>query len=167
MSIRWRLFALLALLFSLVVAQVGPLAQQLTPCIKSCDPAAISSVNCTNADQLCHCHRQTGILTNITACINVECQMPSADLHLFTTLFGEVCSQFNITVPVLGNGTVMPTSNVSGVAPVPTASVVPYTGAALHEVAIETVGLAVVLAGAILSKMKLARFRKVLRQAGQ
>nr|OQO25236.1 hypothetical protein B0A51_09360 [Rachicladosporium sp. CCFEE 5018] len=150
MSTRLRLFALLALLFSLVVAQVGPQAQQLTPCIKSCDPAAISSVNCTNADQLCHCQRQSGIITNISACIDVKCQMPSADLHLFTTLFGEVCSQFNISVPVLGNGTVIPTSNVSGVVPVPTASVVPYTGAACHGTAVNAEAVILVLAGAVL-----------------
>ncbi|KAK0808169.1 hypothetical protein LTR91_022233 [Friedmanniomyces endolithicus] len=47
----------------------------------SCDPAAIASVNCTNADQYCHCVRQTGILSNITACADKTCSNPSADVY--------------------------------------------------------------------------------------
>lgn len=90
---------------------------------KNCDPAAIASVSCTNADQYCHCVRQEGILSNISACANVECENPSRDIYgswsllfvfsgilklicimtVFTTLFEEVCQKFNISVPVLGS----------------------------------------------------------------
>ncbi|KAH9809508.1 hypothetical protein Tdes44962_MAKER06115 [Teratosphaeria destructans] len=119
--------AVLALVIS-STAQVGPQATQLPACIKTCDPPAIASVNCTNADQYCHCVRQNGILTNITACADVTCQNPSASIFTFTTLFGEVCTQFNISVPVIGSNSSANGTNVTY--PSSTASMVPYTGAA-------------------------------------
>jgi hypothetical protein len=48
---------------------------------KNCDPPAIASVNCTNDDQYCHCIRQGGILSNISACANAECENPSRDIY--------------------------------------------------------------------------------------
>ncbi|KAK0362540.1 hypothetical protein LTR57_012181 [Friedmanniomyces endolithicus] len=69
------------LLLSAALAQVGPQAAKIPPCVASCDPAAIASVNCTNADQYCHCVRQTGILSNITACADKTCSNPSADVY--------------------------------------------------------------------------------------
>lgn len=47
---------------------------------KECDPAAIASVNCTNEDQRCHCLRQEGILSNITACAEQSCDDPDHDI---------------------------------------------------------------------------------------
>jgi hypothetical protein len=104
---------------------------------KSCDPAAIASVNCTNEDQYCHCVRQDGILRNISACANAECESPSRDIYgllfhgitvvmvklwlmigiVFTTLFGEVCQKFNISVPVLGSNSSSNGTNVTIGAP--------------------------------------------------
>ncbi|KAK1058987.1 hypothetical protein LTR74_012963 [Friedmanniomyces endolithicus] len=116
----------------------------------TCDPAAIASVNCTNADQYCHCVRQMGILTNITSCADKTCSNPSADIHgipsllfaseyaynsltnthpkVFTTLFGQVCAKYNISVPVLGSNSSTNGTNVTF--PSPMASAVPYTGVA-------------------------------------
>jgi hypothetical protein len=47
---------------------------------KTCDPPAIASVNCTLEDQYCHCVRQDGILTNISACAEKSCEAPEKDL---------------------------------------------------------------------------------------
>jgi hypothetical protein len=47
---------------------------------KTCDPPAIASVNCTLEDQYCHCVRQDGILTNISACAEKSCEEPEEDL---------------------------------------------------------------------------------------
>jgi hypothetical protein len=47
---------------------------------KTCDPPAIASVNCTLEDQYCHCDRQDGILTNISACAEKSCEEPEKDL---------------------------------------------------------------------------------------
>jgi hypothetical protein len=47
---------------------------------KTCDPPAIASVNCTLEDQYCHCVRQDGILTNISACAEKSCEEPEKDL---------------------------------------------------------------------------------------
>ncbi|KAF2771712.1 hypothetical protein EJ03DRAFT_334641 [Teratosphaeria nubilosa] len=115
----------------IVLAQVGPQAAGLPACIKTCDPPAIASVNCTNADQYCHCVRQNGILTNITACADVTCENPSASIYTFTTLFGEVCAQFNITVPVIGSNSSANGTNVTYTPP--TASTLLYTGAAHRD----------------------------------
>lgn len=104
---------------------------------KECDPSAIASVNCTNEDQYCHCVRQDGILNNISACASVACENASLDIFgslsryiavvtvgswltldlVFTTLFGEVCQKFNITVPVLGSTSSGNGTNVTAVAP--------------------------------------------------
>lgn len=122
----------------------------LTTVQAQCDPAAIASVNCTNADQYCHCVRQTGILSKITACADETCLDPSASIYsksssvgvmlrcwswsltiallAFTTLFGQVCEAFNISVPVVGSNSSANGTNVSF--PSPTAIVTPYTGAA-------------------------------------
>ena len=114
---------------------------------KSCDPAAIASVNCTSEDQYCHCVRQDGILNNISACANAECENASRDIFgmlscyiavvtvgswltlglVFTTLFGEVCQKFNITVPVLGSNSSGNGTNVTALAP-PQPSTEPSTG---------------------------------------
>jgi len=107
-------------------AQVGPQATKIPPCVAACDPAAIASVNCTNADQYCHCVKQTGILTNITACADRTCANPNAEIYTFTTLFGDVCSQFNISVPVVGSNSSANGTNVTY--PIPTAPITPYTG---------------------------------------
>jgi hypothetical protein len=116
---------------------------------KGCDPAAIASVNCTNADQYCHCVRQDGILSNISACANAECESPSRDIYgqlthcsaivllrlqltvvvVFTTLFEEVCQKFNISVPVLGSNSSGNGTNVTVAAP-PQPSTEPSTGLA-------------------------------------
>ena len=116
---------------------------------KSCDPAAIASVNCTNEDQYCHCVRQDGILRNISACANAECESPSRDIYgllfhgitvvmvklwlmigiVFTTLFGEVCQKFNISVPVLGSNSSGNGTNVTVVVP-PQPSTEAFTGSA-------------------------------------
>jgi hypothetical protein len=141
----------------LSMAQTGPQAALIPACVvraresgfskpmrkiadheqKSCDPAAIASVNCTNEDQYCHCVRQDGILSNISACANAECDNASRDIFgllscctavvtvgswltldlVFTTLFGEVCQKFNITVPVLGSNSSGNGTNVTAVAP--------------------------------------------------
>ncbi|TKA69054.1 hypothetical protein B0A55_08714 [Friedmanniomyces simplex] len=119
---------LYVLLLPAALAQVGPQASKIPPCVASCDPAAIASVSCTNADQYCHCVRQNGILTNITACADKTCSNPSADIYTFTTLFGQVCAQFNISVPVLGSNSSANGTNVTY--STPTASPVPYTGQA-------------------------------------
>lgn len=86
----------------LSLAQTGPQAALIPACVvrskwfrnrqihpdtpltvqqKSCDPAAIASVDCTNEDQYCHCVRQDGILSNISACANDECESPSRDIY--------------------------------------------------------------------------------------
>ena len=141
----------------LSMAQTGPQAALIPACVvrlkrprarkiiqttadheqKRCDPAAIASVNCTNEDQYCHCVRQDGILSNISACANAECENASRDIYglsphcialtmvgsrlilglVFTTLFGEVCQKFNITVPVLGSNSSGNGTNVTAVAP--------------------------------------------------
>ena len=48
---------------------------------KSCDPPATASVNCTDEDQYCHCIRQEGILSNISACANAGCENASRDIY--------------------------------------------------------------------------------------
>ena len=90
---------------------------------KGCDPGAIASVNCTIEDQYCHCVRQEGILSNISACANAECENASREIYglyshcigvatmrlllilgiVFMALFGDVCQKFNVSVPVLGS----------------------------------------------------------------
>lgn len=50
----------------------------------------------------------------------------------FTTLFGEVCAQYNITVPTIGSNSSANGTNVTY--PSPTASITPYTGAASHAI---------------------------------
>ena len=50
------------------------------------------------------------------------------DQQAFTTLFGEVCAQFNISVPVVGSNTSINGTNVTY--PVPTASTIPFVGQA-------------------------------------
>ena len=88
-------------LIPLALAQSGPQAALIPPCVvmhsstiniglkdrsliwsqKTCDPLAIASVNCTGPDQLCHCRRQAGILSNITTCADLTCSNPSADMY--------------------------------------------------------------------------------------
>lgn len=114
-----HLFLLVFFLVAGTLAQAGPQASQIPPCVKSCDPAAIASVNCTSADQYCHCVRQAGILTNITTCADKTCTNPSASLYIFTTLFGEVCAPFNISVPVVGSGDAVNGTNVTFPSPSP------------------------------------------------
>jgi len=47
---------------------------------KTCDPPAIASVNYTLENQYCHCVRQDGILSNISACAEKGCEEPEKDL---------------------------------------------------------------------------------------
>lgn len=148
---------LLLLAAVLSLAQTGPQAALIPACVvrssplravdiicmitdheqKSCDPPAIASVNCTNEDQYCHCVRQDGILSNISACANAECESPSRDIYgllfhniavvmvdlwlmvdiVFSTLFGEVCQKFNISVPVLGSNSSGNGTNVTVAVP--------------------------------------------------
>lgn len=165
-SINLLPFVLLSIVV-LSLAQTGPQAALIPACVvrshrlgvivrmiaddeqKSCDPAAIASVNCTNEDQYCHCIRQRGILSNISTCANVECDNASRDIYgllphciavvmvgsllmldiAFTTLFGDVCQKFNISVPVLGSNNSGNGTNVTVVVP-PQPSTEAFTGSA-------------------------------------
>ena len=49
---------------------------------------------------------------------------------VFTTLFGQVCAKYNISVPVLGSNSSANGTNVTFPSPSPTVAVVPYTGTA-------------------------------------
>ncbi|KAF2162263.1 hypothetical protein M409DRAFT_27266 [Zasmidium cellare ATCC 36951] len=145
------LLTILSLLFVSALAQVGPQAQQLPACIKTCDPPAIASVNCTNADQYCHCVRQTEIISNISACADGECMNPSASLYTFTTLFGDVCSKFNISVPVVGSNSSANGTTVTP--PSPSGSIVPYTGSATSTFTIGSGSLSIFLLGAFITAL--------------
>lgn len=59
---------------------------------KSCDPPAIAAVDCGTADQLCHCQRQTPLLSNIIACADRTC----ADTGL--SLYGTFDSRLSLSL---------------------------------------------------------------------
>jgi hypothetical protein len=47
---------------------------------KTCHPAATAFVDCANDDQQCACIRQDGVISNITACAEKECDDPEGDV---------------------------------------------------------------------------------------
>ncbi|KAF1346837.1 hypothetical protein BDV97DRAFT_227680 [Delphinella strobiligena] len=137
-----HLFAILVLTASTFItdirAQTGAQNSSIPDCIRACDTLAISAAKCGSMDQYCHCVNVDTIYEHIIPCVypNSTCGVNStADILVFEELFGQVCEEFNITIPTnitsvsslmpsateSANGTVLATSTVS-----PTA----YTGAA-------------------------------------
>ena len=130
---------LLALWSGLAIAQTGSQNASIPNCIRACDTQAIEASNCASEDQYCHCIRYTTILDNIVPCVqhNSTCVNKTADLlstcyqasillplteTAFESLFDDVCSKFNLSVPtnVTGNTTL----------PSPSLTPTPYTSRA-------------------------------------
>jgi len=76
-------------------------------------------------------------------------------VKVFTTLFGQVCAKYNISVPVLGSNSSTNGTNVTFPSPGPTASVVPYTGVASIRAESSGVVVLVVAVGLALGLVQL------------